>query len=91
MVADLAVISKGDFSTPRFGGLGDAGGRGWAHSIAHPLLPISFPLTHMVYLLPLFSYLAGFKGVSVRPSDPDTMTNTGLEVIASVSGKNCMF
>ena len=45
----------------------------------------------MVYLLPFSSYLAGYKGESfprVRPSDPDTMTNTALEAIASSSGKN---
>ena len=35
----------------------------------------------------LLSYFAGPKSVSVRPSDPDTMTNTALEAIASLSGK----
>ena len=39
----------------------------WAHSIARPLVPVSFPLTHMVFLLPFWSYLAGSKSVSVRP------------------------
>ena len=62
------------------------GSRGCAHSIARPCVPISFTLTHMVYLLPYLSYLAGSKGVSARPSDPDTMTNTVLEAIASSSG-----
>ena len=38
------------------------------------------------------SYLAGFKSVcayrpSVRPSDPDTMTNTAQEAVASSNGK----
>ena len=36
--------------------------------------PTSVPLTCMVNLLPFVSYLAGYKSVSVRPSDPDTMT-----------------
>ena len=30
-------------------------------------VPISSPLTHMVYLVPFLSYLAGSKGISVRP------------------------
>ena len=37
----------------------------------------------MVYLLPFRGYLAGSKSVSARPSNPDTMTNTALEAIAS--------
>ena len=42
----------------------------------------------MVYLLPFVSYLAGSKSVqSIRPSDPDTMTNTSHEAIAASSGK----
>ena len=45
---------KGDFSTPRFGGLRS---QGWTHSIAHPWVPINSPLTHVVYLLPFLSYL----------------------------------
>ena len=43
-------------------------GRGWAHSVAHPWVPIISPLTHMVYLIPFFSHLAGSKSVSVRPT-----------------------
>ena len=39
----------------------------------------------MVYLLPFLSYFAGSKSVSarlsVRPSYPDTMTNTAIEAI----------
>ena len=77
-------FQRGTFRPP---GLG-AWGRGWAHSIAHLWVPISSPLTHMVYLLPFLSYLAGSKRVAARPSDPDTMTNTTLESIASSSGKN---
>ena len=64
----------------------------WAHSVARPWAPISAPLTYVVYLLPFFSYLAGAKSLSARPSahpsDPDAMTNTALEAIASSSGKN---
>ena len=37
------------------------------------------------------SYLTGSKCVSVRRSDPDTMTNTALEAIASSSGKKAIF
>ena len=58
------------------------GGRGWVHSIACPWVHISSPLTHMVYLLPFSSYLAGPKSVSSRPSDPETMTNIALEATA---------
>ena len=43
-------------------------------------------MTHMVYLLPFLIYLAGSESVFVRlyarPSDPDTIRNTALEVIA---------
>ena len=46
---------------------GERGGWGWAHSVAHPWVPISSPLTHTVYLLPFLSYLAGSKSVSARP------------------------
>ena len=63
------------FATP---GLGVRGCRGSAHSIVSPWVPISSQLTHMVYLLPFFRYLAGLQSVSVRPPDPDTMTNTAL-------------
>ena len=64
------------FATPPFGVRRSLG---WAHSIARPWVPICPLLTHMVYLLPFLSYLAGPKGVSARTSDPDTMTNTALE------------
>ena len=37
------------------------------------------------------TYLAGSKRISVRPSDPDTMTDTAPEAIASSSGKNFIF
>ena len=91
MVADLDAISKVFFTPPpppptRFGVRGDVGVRGWAHSIARPWVPISSLLTHIVYLLPSLSHLAGPKSVSARPSDPDTMTNTALEATASSSG-----
>ena len=55
--------------------------------MARPWVPISSLLTHMVDLLPFWSYLAGSKSVTARPSvrssvrrsDNDTMTNTALE------------
>ena len=55
-------------------------------SIAHPLVPISSPLTHMVYIIQFVSYLAGSKSVSARPIA--TMTSNALEPIASSGGKN---
>ena len=78
----MAAISTGDLSTTRFREFGGTWGRGWAHSIARPWIAISSPLTHGLSLI-VFSYLAGSKSVSA----PDTMTNTGLEAIASSSGK----
>ena len=51
-------------------------------------VPISSPLTHMVYLLPFYSYLAGSRSVSASPPVHDTMTNTALEANATSSGKN---
>ena len=36
--------------------------------VIRPWVPISSRLTHMVYLLPLSSYIAGSKSVSARPS-----------------------
>ena len=62
---------------------------GWTHSIARPWVPISFPLTHIFYLLPFLSYLAGFKIVSTRPVHLDMMINTALETTALLSDKNC--
>ena len=58
---------KGELFDPRFGELGGVGSRGLAHSIARLCVPISSPLTHMVYILPFLSYLAGSKSGSVRP------------------------
>ena len=81
---------EGGLFNARFGGLwGDVRDWGWAHSTAHPWVSISSPSTHVVYLLPFFlSYLAGSKSVSARPPDPDTITNTALEVTDSSSGKS---
>ena len=97
----LATISKADVLTSKFGdlwgtitfleGYGGHGGRGWAHSIARTWVPVSSPLTHMVYLLPflILSYLAGSKSVSACcPYDVNTMTNTALEATASLSGND---
>ena len=33
-------------------------------------------MTHVAYPVPFLSYLRGYKSASVRPYDPDTMTNT---------------
>ena len=52
---------------PRLGVKGEMGVWRWAHSIAQLWVPISSPLTHTVYLLPFFSYLAGSESVFVRP------------------------
>ena len=60
------------------------GGRGWVHSTARPLVPISSLLTHMVDLLPyivffasFISYFAGSKRVfsSDRPIRPTGYDN----------------
>ena len=51
----LGCNFEGGFSTPGLG-LGGCGGRGWAHSIARPWIPIISLLTHMVYLLPFFKF-----------------------------------
>ena len=42
-------------------------GSGWTHSEARLWVPISSPLTHMVYLFPFSSCLTGSKSASVRP------------------------
>ena len=85
----MGELSNGPIPEPR--GLGGRWGRGWAHLMTRPWVPISSALTQMVYLVPLLSYLVGSKSVSVRPSarpsDPDIMTNTALEAIASSRGK----
>ena len=52
-------------------GLGYVWCRGRARSTACRWVPISFLLTHMVYLLSFWSYLAGTKSVSVRPRYDD--------------------
>ena len=72
----LAEICKGEFRHPVFGVRGDVGG--WAYLTVRPWVPISSQLKHMIYLAPFWSYLAGSKSVSTRPSDQDTMTNTAL-------------
>ena len=56
---------EGGLFDPQFGGLGGVGG--WAHSVARPLVPISPPLTYVVYLVPFWSYFAGSKSVSALP------------------------
>ena len=69
--AVLTVLSTSnrlavDFSTPGLGVQG-FGGYGWTRLIACLWIPISSPLTHMVDLLPILSYLAGSKSISARP------------------------
>ena len=54
---------------------------------SHLWFHIISPMTHVVYLVPFFIYLAGYKHVSARPSELDTMTITALETIVSSSGK----
>ena len=77
---------KGGLSIARFGGLGGLRVLGYAHSITHPWLPISFPLTYVVYLLPFLSSLAGSKSISARPPALDKLTirPTALEATAFV-------
>ena len=84
---------KGGLFDPRVGGLGDVGGRGSANSMARPCVPISSPLTDVVYLLSfeLFSWYQKRFRPPARPSDPDTMTNTALEATASSIGNDTDF
>ena len=63
--------------------MGDVSGRGMAHSIAHPWVPISSPLTHSYRFFQLIIWLQK----RFRPSDPNTMTYTALEATASSAGK----
>ena len=83
--AGPSILSK-LFSPPHIPvwGLRGAGGEGWkwAHSISQPWVP--YQLSIDTYLLQFLSYLAGFKNVSIHPSDPDTTTITALEAIASL-------
>ena len=58
--------------------------------LARSWVPITSTLTHMVYLLPFLSYLAGFKSVSTYPSDPDRITNTALEAITLSSSNDSL-
>ena len=87
----MAEIWKVDFSTtpPVWEFRGVVMGRGWAYSIARPWVSIIDPDRHIAYLLPFLSYLAGSRNVSARqpvgPGDPDTMTNTAVEAVASSS------
>ena len=75
-------FEKGTFD-PIFGWLGGTcGGREWANLIARPWVPISSPLTCMVYLLPFMSYSAcpeAFPLPTTAPVDLDTKTITALE------------
>ena len=72
------------FATPRFGVRGD---RRWADSVARPLISISSPLTHMIYLLPFLSYSAGPKSVSVRPGYDDKYHSRSYRFVERQNGK----
>ena len=72
-------------------GLGRRGDRGLARSIARTWILISSQLAHMVYLLPLLSYLAGSKSVSASPSDQDTMPVTALDALLRRAAKMNFF
>ena len=53
-------------------GLGYVMSRGWTHSEAGPWVPISSPLTHIVYLLPLLVIKQAPKAFpSTRPGNDD--------------------
>ena len=60
-------LKEGLFSTSQFGA--PRGGWGWAYSKTRAWVLISSPLTHIVYLSPFLSYLAGSKSVSAHPSN----------------------
>ena len=69
---------------------GDAGSLELVHLRAWPWVSISSsPFTHMVYMLPFFwvIQLAPKVFPSARPYDPDTMTITILEAVASRATK----
>ena len=59
-------------------------GRGRAHSIARPSVPLAIDALSISYHFVIFSWLQK----SFHPSDPDTMTNTAIEATASSIGKN---
>ena len=62
--------------------------RGRALSVSLPWASISSLLIYLHGLALTVFELFGWPQEPFRPSDPDTMTNTALEVIASASGKN---
>ena len=75
-------------TTPLFAVRGD-----WNESVASPCIPISSPLTYMVYLFPFLSYLGWLQKrfrPSIRPSARPTRIrwHTALEAIAWSSSKN---
>ena len=75
-------FERGPFDS-RFGGGGLEGrwGRRLAHSIARPWVPISNPLTQMVYLLPFLPLdeVMAYRVVFVIVSGADGRTETLLE------------
>ena len=96
LFVNLPVLLQFEMETCLSTALGVEGdnwsGIGLFHS--SPMGSFLLPLTHMVYLLPFLSYLAGpqkhFRPPtrpSVHPSDPETMTISVLEATASSCGK----
>ena len=89
----LAEIWKGTcrLPLPQFRSYWRRQGRGQAYSIAHPWVPVSSPLSDTnglsLRVLELLSWFQKRFHLSFHPSDPDTMTNTTQEAIASSSGK----
>ena len=66
-------FQNGDFLTfSRLERLKGTWSQGYAISIVHPSVPISSPLTHMVYLLPIFELFSCFQNrfclMSARPT-----------------------
>ena len=65
----------------RHAGLGYVGA-GMSSFVIRPLVPISSPLTHMVYMLPFSSYLAGSKGFPpVRPGYDDKYRSSSYRFV----------
>ena len=61
----------------------------WALECPSICIPITSPTETYGLSLTVFSYLAGTKSVSARPSvRPGYDANTALEAVASSSGKN---
>ena len=63
-------FERGTFRPPGWGLVG-CRGQGQAHLIAHPWVPISYTLTHMVYMsVTVFELFNWLKSISDRPTRP---------------------